>query len=535
MNKLNLYFIFSILLVQGAFASKFLPSDFSNIQIVDEDIDSSISKRGEIEEKRHWSSFWWYPKKVSTCKPYTPPHHHYSHCPDPYNFDRQFTRGYDLEIYDHSYRLLKSTWALSNFFYSYSGLGLYNYSKWGCWFNPIRFHARMYFYFRCPKSGYYYFNTVIGESAVIGIGAPADGCCDYIQDQAKIYGYKNKYNCFAKYPTVIYLEEGLIYPIEVIFNALGKYSQRFEFLLSDAWGNDMNCHFYRPPTKWCPTTKPTFPNPPTTTHTTPAQVITTSTNLIELTSISIPHHDATTTTTSNPPVTSSTHKSSTIILTDMPTPTIFGYYDSDKKEPCFVLDLPKEWVDFEFEEQKENGYLWNNEFYFTADGTTVPAADYTLSADQSTVSFTYHSVFSTQAAFTACGSVTEATSSYSAVYTVSAKYGSIVLKRDGSEETVLAETTTTVTLTPVVTDTNYISSVSAAAAAATSIAKRDDEPVVQVVNDKKVIKMNPIVVLDPNFKEDKRDTESEAFEGAASALTLSKVALALSFGVALLL
>ncbi|GME95036.1 unnamed protein product [[Candida] boidinii] len=514
MLKLNLYFIFSILLVQGAFATKFLPSDFSNIQIVDEDIDTSISKRGEIQEKRHLDLLWWLnPNTVATCKPYTPPHPDYRHCPNPDNFDTQFTRGYDLEIYDHDYRLLKSTWAISNFSYSYSGLGLFNLFKWGCWFNPVKLHTRMHFYFKCPASGYFYFNTVIGESAVIGIGSPNDGCCHYNQDQACIYGYQNKYNCFAKYPTALYLEEGLIYPIEVIFNALGKLNQKFEFLLLDAYGNDMNAHFYRPPTRWCPTTTTTLPETTTSIHTTPPQV-------------------TTTTTTPNPPITSSTHSSTTIIITDMPTPTVAGYYDSAKQEPCFVLDLPKEWSDFEFEEQKGDGYVWNNEFYFTADGTTVPAADYTLSADQSTVSFTYHSVFSTQAAFTACGSITQATNQYQAVYTVSAKYGSIVLKRDGSEETVLAETTTTVTLTPVVTDTNYINSV---AAVATSVAKRDDDPVVQVVNDKKVIKMNPVVVLDPNYKEDKRDTEPEDFEGAASALTLSKLVLATSFGIALLL
>ncbi|GME88647.1 unnamed protein product [[Candida] boidinii] len=319
MLKLNLYFIFSILLVQGAFATKFLPSDFSNIQIVDEDIDSSISKRGEIEEKRNLDLLWWlFPKKVSTCKPYTPPHHDYRHCPNPDNFDRQFTRGYDLELYDHNYKLLKSTWALSNFVYSYNGLGLLNLFNWGCWFNPVKFHARMHFYFKCPKSGYFYFNTVLAESAVIGIGSPNDGCCYYNQDQASIYGYQNKYNCFAKYPTALYLEEGLIYPVEVIFNALGKLNQKFEFLLLDAAGADMNCHFYRPPTKWCPTKKPTFPNGPTTTHTTPAQVTTTATTTqAQITT-------TTTTTNPNPPVTSSTHSPTTIILTDMPTPTITG-------------------------------------------------------------------------------------------------------------------------------------------------------------------------------------------------------------------
>ncbi|GME88645.1 hypothetical protein B5S29_g4127 [[Candida] boidinii] len=523
MLKLNLYFIFSILLVQGAFATKFLPTDFSNIQIVDEDIDTSISKRDEIIEKRHLDLLWWLnPKTVATCKPYTVPHKDYRHCPNPSNFDRQFTRGYDLDIYDHNYNLLKSTWALSNFAYSYSGLGLLNLFNWNCWFNPVKFHAKMNFYFKCPKSGYFSFNTVVAESAVLGVGAPQNGCCDYNQDQANIYGYTNKYNCFAKYPTSLYLEEGLIYPIEVIFNAVGRLNQKFQFNLLDAYGNDMNAHFYRPPTKYCPTTTTTLPK--TTTSTTPAQVTTSTT----------PAQVTTTTTTPAEVTTTSTSSLSTIIITDMPTPTISGYYNSTDDEPCFVLDLPKEWSDFEFEEQKGDGYVWNNEFYFSADGTTVPAADYTLSADQSTVSFTYHSVFSTQAVFTACGSVTQATDQYQAVYTVSAKYGSIVVKRDGSEETVLAETTTTVTLTPVVTNPNYTNSV-AAASTSTVVAKRDDDPVVQVINDKKVIKMNPIVVLDPNFKEDKRDTEPEAFEGAASALTLSKVAVALSFGVALLL
>ncbi|GME94558.1 unnamed protein product [[Candida] boidinii] len=328
MLKLNLYFIFSILLLQGVFATKFLPTDFNNIQIVDEDIDTSISKRDEIIEKRTLNLLWWlFPKKVSTCKTYTAPHYGYNHCPAPSNFNKQFIRGYDLEIYDHNYKLLKSTWALSNFSYSYSGLGLLNLFKWGCWFNPVKFHTRMHFYFKCPKSGYFYFNTVIGESAVIGVGSPNDGCCYYNQDQAKIYGYKNKYNCFAKYPTALYLEEGLIYPIEVIFNAVGKLNQKFEFLLLDSKGYDMNSHFYRPPTKWCPTKTPTFPGMPATT---PGPVTVT-----------------TTTTAPNPPVTSSTHKSSTIIITDMPTPTVTGYYDSAKQEPCFVLDLPKEWVDFD--------------------------------------------------------------------------------------------------------------------------------------------------------------------------------------------
>ncbi|GME80479.1 unnamed protein product [[Candida] boidinii] len=300
------------------------------------------------------------------------------------------------------------------------------------------------------------------------------------------------------YPTVVYLEKDTIYPFEVTFNALGTLTQKLEFKIKDAGDGDMGCYMYRLKQEWCGPTPSTLPS----------------------------------TTSEKVPVTSS---SSTIVITNMPSPTVSGYYDTAKEEPCFVLDLPKEWVDFQLEEQKGNGYVWNDEFYFTADGTTVPSADYTLSADQSTVLFAYSSVFSTQAAFTACGSVTERTNVYNAVYTVVGKYGSVVVKRDGSEETVLADTTTTVTLTPVVTDTKYIESIAASEASATSVAKRDDAPVVEIINNKKVIKMNPVVVLDPNYKEDKREAEPEAFEGAASALTLSKLVLASSFGIALLL
>ncbi|OWB74894.1 hypothetical protein B5S31_g4727 [[Candida] boidinii] len=505
MLKLDLYFIFSILLVQGIFATKFLPSDFGDIQIIEENIDSNLVKRDDVaEEKRNL--LWWLDiaAEIAYCKPVKVPQG-YNHCPSPYDFDKQFTRGYDIEIFDENYKLLSSTWDLCNLFFDYYGIGLLSildYFRWNCWFNPVKFHARMNFYFKAPKSGYFTFATTLSDSAVLGIGIPQNGCCDYNQDEAHIFGYENKYTCYAQYKTEIYLEEGLIYPIEVIFNAVGKLNQKFAFQIFDDLGCDMNCYFYRPPTKWCPATTPSLP---------------------------------TTTTENKGKTTTTTPQSSTIIITDMPTPSVSGYFDSVNDEPCFVLDLPKEWVDFEFEEEKSDGYVWDNQFYFYADGTTIPAADYSLSADQSTVSFAYSSVFSTDAAFTACGSITKRTDYYNAVYTVSAKYGSIVVKRDGSEETVLVHTTTTVTLTPVVTDTDYIKSVAAASATTTAVVKRDDDPVVQVVGDKKVIKMNPIVVLDPNYKEDKRDVEAEAIEGVASSLTLSKIVLALSVGVALLL
>ncbi|OWB57465.1 hypothetical protein B5S28_g3410 [[Candida] boidinii] len=493
MLKLNLYFIFSILLVQGVFATKFLPSDFSAIQIIDEDIDTSIQKREQqVEEKRNLKP------TVVTGFPVTLTDSHAA-CPaTPTKFNKLFDSGYNFDIYDESSNLLKATHSHVHFHYSYTGLATKNTHKWGIDFNPVKFHAKLSFFFKPPKTGFFSFNTIFSDNVVIGIGAAKDNCCHYVKEDAEIYGHDNPNDISLLYPTVVYLEKDTIYPFEVTFNALGTLTQKLEFKIKDAKNCDMGCYMYRLKQEWCGPQPPTLPS-----------------------------------TTNQPdPVTST---SSIIIITDMPTPTVTGYYDSAKQEPCFVLDLPKEWVDFEFEEQKGDGYVWNNDFYFTADGTTVPAADYTLSADQSTVSFTYHSVFSTQAAFTACGAVTQATDQYQAVYTVVGKYSSVVVKRDGSEETILADTTTTVTLTPVVTDTKYIESIAASEASATSVAKRDDAPVVEIINNKKVIKMNPVVVLDPNYKEDKREAEPEAFEGAASALTLSKLVLTSSFGIALLL
>ncbi|GME93807.1 unnamed protein product [[Candida] boidinii] len=493
MLKLNLYFIFSILLVQGAFATESLPSDFKDIQVADENIDTSIHKREEqIEEKRNLSPtvVTSYPVILTSSQ---------AACPaTPTKFDKLFDSGYNFDIYDESSNLLKATYSYNYFSYYYSGLATKTTHKWGIDFNPVKFHAKLSFFFKPPKTGFFSFNTIFSDNFVIGIGAAKDNCCHYVKEDAKIYGHDNPNDISLLYPTVVYLEKDTIYPFEVTFNALGTLTQKLEFKIKDAGDGDMGCYMYRLKQEWCGPTPSTLPS----------------------------------TTSEKVPVTSS---SSTIFITNMPSPTVSGYYDTAKEEPCFVLDLPKEWVDFQLEEQKGNGYVWNDEFYFTADGTTVPSADYTLSADQSTVLFAYSSVFSTQAAFTACGSVTERTNVYNAVYTVVGKYGSVVVKRDGSEETVLADTTTTVTLTPVVTDTKYIESIAASETSATSVAKRDDAPVVEIINNKKVIKMNPVVVLDPNYKEDKREAEPEAFEGAASALTLSKLVLASSFGIALLL